>query len=147
MQIIKAVSSKASIGIAIKYITKAEKTELKLISGIGCSPDTAIDDMKVTKLIWNKTDGRQYLHYIQSFSPNDNITPETAHMIGLNFAETLSKFNGYEILVSTHKDREHIHNHFIINSVSYETGKKYKFHLKTLKILKHIQIKLQKYME
>lgn len=64
MAVIKAVSSRASIGHAINYVTKDEKTEEKLISGIDCSPQTAIDEMKATKEIWHKTEGRQYKHYI-----------------------------------------------------------------------------------
>ena len=65
MAIIKAVNSKSSIARAINYITKAEKTEKKLISGIDCNPETAIDEMKATKELYDKNDGRQYAHFIQ----------------------------------------------------------------------------------
>jgi hypothetical protein len=124
MAIIKAVNSKSSIATAINYVTKAEKTEEKLISGIDCNPKTAIDEMKATKGLYDKDSGRQYAHFIQSFNPLDNISPEKAHQIGKEFIEKNNKFKGHEILLATHKDKEHIHNHFIINSVNYENGSK-----------------------
>ena len=72
MAIIKAVSSKSSIKIAIAYVSKEEKTEHKLLSGYNLSlPETAYEEMQITKEIWNKTDGRTYKHYIQSFAPDE----------------------------------------------------------------------------
>lgn len=124
MAIIKAVNSKSSIATAINYITKKEKTEEKLISGIDCNPKTAIDEMKATKELYDKDSGRQYAHFIQSFNPKDNISPEKAHEIGKEFIEKNHKFQGHEIVLATHKDKEHIHNHLIINSVNYENGSK-----------------------
>lgn len=123
MAIIKAVSSRASIGNSINYITKKEKTEEKLISGKDCIPESAIDEMKATKELWNKTSGRQYKHFVQSFSPEEKITPEQAHGIALKLAQ--EEFKGYEVLIATHKDKKHIHTHFIVNSVSFEDGRKF----------------------
>lgn len=71
---------------------------------------------------YGKTDGRMFYHLVQSFSPEENITPETAHEIALKFAER--EFPEYEVLVATHTDKAHIHSHFIINSVSCENGYK-----------------------
>ena len=79
MAIIKAVSSKAPIKTAITYISKSEKTESKLLSGYNVTPDTAYEEMQSTKEIWDKTDGRTYKHYVQSFAPDELITPEQAH--------------------------------------------------------------------
>lgn len=124
MAIVKAVSSKASIGKAIKYVTKPEKTEEKLISGIDCNPQTAIQEMMATKEIWNKTNGRQYKHYVHSFKPEEKITPEKAHELAKELCE--NRFKGHEILIATHIDRKAIHSHIIVNSVNYETG--YKIH-------------------
>jgi hypothetical protein len=123
MAIIKAVSSRASIGKAISYVTKTEKTEERLVSGIGCNPETAVDEMKTTKELWGKTAGRQYKHIVQSFPPGEKITPEQAHEIARQLCT--DRFSGYEVLIATHKDREHIHNHIILNSVSYEDGLKF----------------------
>ncbi|MEG0091628.1 MAG: relaxase/mobilization nuclease domain-containing protein, partial [Oscillospiraceae bacterium] len=123
MAVIKAVSSRASIGTAIKYVTKTEKTEEKLISGINCTPIIATEEMKATKELWNKTNGRQYKHFVQSFMPGEQVTPAQAHQIALELAQEC--FKGYEILVATHMDKEHIHSHIIVNSVSFEDGRKF----------------------
>lgn len=62
---------------------------------------------------------------MQSFPVGENITPETAHEIALRFASESDKLKGFEIVVSTHCDRDHIHSHFVMNSVNAETGKKF----------------------
>ena len=64
-----------------------------------------------------------FYHLLQSFHPDEAITPETAHEIAVKFAS--EQFKGYEVLVATHVDKEHIHSHFIINSVNSDTGNKY----------------------
>ena len=64
MAVIKAVSSKAGIGQALDYVTKEEKTEDKLVSGLHCEPDTVKDEMQATKELWGKTDGRTYKHCV-----------------------------------------------------------------------------------
>lgn len=87
MAIIKAVHSKASIGNALKYITKAEKTEEKYITGKDCDPFYGLEEMKATKALWNKTGGRQYDHYVQSFAPEENVAPKIAHEIATKWAE------------------------------------------------------------
>lgn len=122
MAIIKAVSSRASIRNAINYVTQKEKTEERLVSGFGCSPETAIEEMKSTKAFWDKTDGRQYKHFVQSFPPDEKITPEQAHEIARELCA--DRFKGYEVLIATHKDSDHVHSHIIVNSVNYENGRK-----------------------
>lgn len=134
MAVIKAVSSKASIGKAINYVTKEEKTEERLISGKDCNPNTAIEEMKMTKELYGKTEGRQYKHYIQSFSKSDDITPQKAHDIAREWAE--KNFKGHEVVIATHKDKDHIHSHFIVNSVNFENGRKIQESRKDLKELK-----------
>lgn len=136
MAIIKAVNSKASIGKAINYITEGEKTIEKLISGKDCNPHTAIDEMNATKEMWGKTGGRQYKHYIQSFDPNEKITAEKAHEIGMKLIENTEKFKGHEVVIATHMDKKHIHNHFIVNTVNFENGRKYQESKKDLQNLK-----------
>ena len=79
MAVIKAVSSKAGIGHAIDYVTKKEKTEEKLVSGLHCEPETVKEEMQATKELWGKTDGRTYKHYVQSYHEDEEITPEQAH--------------------------------------------------------------------
>ena len=126
MAIIKAVSSKSPIKTAITYVSQKEKTEQKLLSGYNLSSiETSYEEMQVTKLLWNKTDGRTYKHYVQSFAPDEEITPEQAHAIANEFVESCPQFKGFEVLIATHQDREHIHTHFILNSVSFEDGHKF----------------------
>lgn len=79
--------------------------------------------MQLTREEWDKTDGVQAHHVIQSFNPEDNITAQEANEIGRKLAEQIAP--GYEAAVYTHTDRDHIHNHIVINSVSFEDGKKY----------------------
>jgi hypothetical protein len=142
MAVIKAVSSRARIETAINYITQEEKTDEKLISGIECSPDTAIEEMKTTKELWNKTDGRQYKHYVQSFPPEEKITPQQAHEIAQELC--FKRFKGFEVLIATHKDKDHIHSHIIINSVNYENGRKIQDSGKDLQSMKDYSDKLCK---
>ena len=96
----------------------------KLVTGVNCVAQSAFNEMVNTKLQYRKPGGRQYYHIMQSFHPDEPITPEAAHEIALRFAE--ENFPGYEVLVATHVDRNHIHSHFVVNSVNAETG--YKFH-------------------
>ncbi len=103
-------------------MTNKEKTDDLLISGVQCSPETALEEFNFAKRKFRKEDGRQYYHIVQSFSPDDEITPEIAHEIGVRLAEY---FKGYQIIIATHVDKGHIHNHLVMNSVSYQTGKKF----------------------
>ena len=74
MAVIKAVSSKAGIGQALDYVTKEEKTEDKLVSGLHCEPDTVKDEMQATKELWGKTGGRTYKHFVHSYHEDDTGT-------------------------------------------------------------------------
>lgn len=120
------MQSRQGLASILAYCKQDEKTLYngrKLISGVNCVPQSAFNEMMNTKIQYRKTDGRMYYHLFQSFHPDESITPETAHEIALKFAQ--EQFKGYEVLVATHIDREHIHSHFIVNSVSAETGMKY----------------------
>lgn len=97
------------------------KTTDKLISGKDCMPESCEYEFAEVKKAFGKTDGRTYYHMIQSFSPDDRITPEQAHEVGLQMAEL---FEGYQVLVVTHTNKAHTHNHLVINSVNFENGKK-----------------------
>jgi len=121
MATIKRLSSKGRIKNIINYVLNKEKTDDRIISGKDCSPINAIMAMNTTKNIYNKTEGITYHHIIQSFKPEE-VTPEKAHRIGLELAE--KQFKNHEVLIATHKDKEHIHNHLVINSVSFKDGHK-----------------------
>lgn len=138
MAIIKAVNSRASIGHSINYITKNEKTDVRLIGGYNCTPGFALEEMKSTKKAWNKMEGRQYKHFIQSFPKDEKISLDEANQIARELVESFPKFQGYEVCYATHKDREHIHTHIIVNSVSFETGKKFNYSNKELQDMKDL---------
>lgn len=121
MAIIKFTSGKINPRVVINYVCNKEKTTDKLISGKDCMPESCEYEFAEVKKAFGKTDGRTYYHMIQSFSPDDRITPEQAHEVGLQMAEL---FEGYQVLVVTHTNKAHIHNHLVINSVNFENGKK-----------------------
>lgn len=75
-------------------------------------------------------------HYVQSFSPNEKITPELAHRIGVELAQKIAP--GFQVIVSTHIDKDHIHNHFLINSVNIDTGMKWKADKATRKNMRKV---------
>lgn len=111
-----------------------EISNQRLISGINCDGENAFAEFLATKKSYQKTDGMNFYQYVQSFSPEENITPQKAHEVALEFAE--KAWTGYEVLVATHCDAQHIHSHFVINSVSFENGKKLRQNPNTLKSLR-----------
>ena len=121
MAIVKLTAGKINPRIIINYVCNKEKTTDKLIGGKDCMAESAEYEFEEVKKAFSKTDGRTYYHMIQSFSPEDDITPEQAHEVGLQMADL---FQGYQVVVATHINKEHIHNHLVINSVNYENGKK-----------------------
>ena len=108
----------------MRYVSQPGKTFWDgqcLVSGIGCQPETAFDEFLSTKLLHHKDGGVMFYHMVQSFPKGANIDPRTVHEAARRLA---GYFEGCEVLVCTHVDREHIHSHCIINSVNFETGKK-----------------------
>lgn len=99
-----------------------EESGRRLVSGVNCNGENAFTEFMATKTAHRKKNGMNFYHYVQSFSPNENISAEQVHKIGLEFAE--KAWPGHEVLVTTHTDAEHLHNHFVINSVHYENGRK-----------------------
>ena len=136
MAVIKAVSSKVSIGQALDYVMKQEKTESKLITGLGCEAETVKEEMQATKELWGKLDGRTYKHFVHSYHKSEQITPEQAHRNAIELAKATKSWDGYEVLIVTHTDRGHIHSHIIVNSVSYENGHKLQWSKADLQDLK-----------
>ncbi len=108
----------------LAYTSADAKTERQLyVSGINCDPHTAYEQMQRTKRQYQKTDGIVAFHGYQAFAPGET-TPETAHAIGVKLAQELWG-ERFEVVVSTHLDKEHLHNHFVLNSVSFLDGKRY----------------------
>ena len=120
----KGVQTRGCMKSVTRYVSQPEKTlwdGQNLISGIGCQPETAFDEFLSTKHLHRKDGGVMFYHMVQSFPKGANIDPRAAHEAARRLA---GYFEGCEVLVCTHVDREHIHSHCIINSVNFETGKK-----------------------
>lgn len=112
------------------------QTGKRYVSGMNCNGLNAYKEFMTTKFANNANNGRYFYQYVQSFSPKDNVDYDKAHKIALEFAK--KAWQGHEVLVTTHCDRNHIHTHFIINSVNFETGKKLRQNPNTLKALRKL---------
>lgn len=111
-----------------------EISNQRLVSGVICDGENAFAEFLTTKKSYKKMDGMNFYQHVQSFSPEENITPHQAHEIAIEFAE--KAWTGYEVLVATHCDAQHIHSHFVINSVSFENVKKLRQNPNTLNSLR-----------
>ena len=127
MAIIKSVAkaSKSKTGAKALLDYVAKKAEFTY--GINCSEDykLANKEFQETKEFYNKLEGRQYKHIVQSFKEGE-VDKEQALKIGVEFCK--KAFPKYEVFIATHTDKNHIHNHIVINSVNYENGKKLHLH-------------------
>ena len=120
----KGTQTRGCMKSVMRYVAQENKTLWngeQLISGIGCQPETAFDEFLSTKLLHHKDGGVMFYHMVQSFPKGADIDPRMAHEAARRLA---GYFEGCEVLVCTHVDREHIHSHCIINSVNFETGRK-----------------------
>ena len=121
-----AIEARKAVGDVIDYAVNPEKTEqMMYVTGINCNPDTALEEFMNTKWHWGKTGGRLAYHGYQSFLEGEGeISAETAHEIGVKLAQEVWG-DRFEVVVATHLNTGHYHNHFLINSVSFMDGYKY----------------------
>lgn len=120
----RGTQPRAAMRGVMLYVMQEKKTAwegVPLISGINCQPQSVYDDFLNTKLLYHKDGGVMFYHMVQSFPKGAAVDPRQAHEAARRLAEY---FDGCEVLVCTHVDREHIHSHCVINSVNFETGKK-----------------------
>ena len=120
----RGTQSRAAMCGVMLYVMQEMKTTwegVPLVSGINCQPQSVYDDFLNTKLLYHKDGGVMFYHMVQSFPKGAAVDPRQAHEAARRLAEY---FDGCEVLVCTHVDREHIHSHCVINSVNFETGKK-----------------------
>lgn len=141
MAIFTAIPEKSQTATAMKrvldYVMQDKKTVLdgiKLVSGQNCVPESAYQEFMATKLSYGKMSGVFFKQYVQSFKPDCHATPQQIHEIGI---ETAKLFEGFEVVVATHIDRDHWHNHFVVNSVNCENGYKIQINEKQLEQLRH----------
>ena len=126
---------------AIRYVERGDKTrDCTLVSGQNCTPRLAVQEFLATRQVNHKDSGRWFYHYTQSFSPRENVTPEQAHEIAKEFAARA--WPESEVVIATHVDAAHIHSHFIVNAVCFETGKMLRQHPNTLQRLRAISDEL-----
>lgn len=145
MAIVTAIKEKTQSRTAMKkvmdYVAQDYKTRFenengeicKLVSGQNCCGDTAFQEFMATKKQYRKEKGVYFYQYVQSFKPDCGATPQDIHQMGVELAQ---RFEGYEVLIATHIDRDHWHNHLVVNSVSCETGLKLQFNEKDLEQLR-----------
>lgn len=146
MAIIKTISPKIKTQIhlseAMNYIAQDEKASD--VYYCHCANRNSIakvaQEFELTRIAANQNKGILAAHICQSFSPEDNVTSEQAHKIGIEFIKRC--FPDFQVLMATHNDREHIHNHFIINSVSLLDGKKFLDNMNTLNQIRKVSDEL-----
>lgn len=123
MAVTKILARNGGLKEAIEYVLNGDKTDEQILTAhLNCDPGHAYQQMMDTKRDMGQLNGRQCYHIIQSFTPGE-ITPELALEIATEFAKEHLK--GYQVVIGTHTDRHHIHNHILFNSVNDETGEKY----------------------
>ena len=121
----------------IDYARNSNKTEKEyFVTGINCEPNSAYEEMQDTKKYYNKEDKILAFHAYQSFKEGE-VSPEHAHKIGVQLANEMWG-DRFQVIVTTHLNTNHIHNHFVLNSVSYVDGKKYYSNRANTGRLRHI---------
>ena len=124
-----------SIRQVMTYITNPDKTEKQFYTtGINCEVKDAVKQMQFVKTLYGKENDILAFHAYQSFNEGE-VTPEIAHEIGVKLANEMWG-DRFQIVVSTHLNTQHLHNHFVINSVSFKDGKKYYSNLTNTALLR-----------
>lgn len=138
MAIVKPIkvrrSNLAGLRGVIDYIKDGEKTQdgvlVYMKNGL---VGNEFKQMVIVKELYGKTTGRQYTHFVQSFDERDEITPELAFKIGREYIDSLEKWNDFQVLMAVHTDQDHMHIHYIINSVNSKDGSKWQCSKQDLK--------------
>lgn len=107
--------------------------EKALKTGIDCDCDNWSSDFRLTKAVFDNLEGRQYKHFTQAFEKESGLSEEQIHKAEIDFVKMCKQFEGFQAVVITHNDKEHLHNHIVINSVNSETGKKFRMSNSELK--------------
>ena len=124
-----------AMGDVMKYATNGDKTEQQFfVTGVNCDPATARDEMMIAKAQWNDESEIVCYHGFQSFKAGE-VTPEQAHEVGVKLAEKMWG-ERFQVIVATHLNTECLHNHFVVNSVSFADGRHYHDNKKNLRLLR-----------
>lgn len=141
MAVMKIKTIKSNLQAVINYGKNGDKTDNGiLVSSINCSVQTAYEEMALTKKFFHKENKTLGYHIIQSFKGNE-VTPEKANQIGKGLAEELWG-NNYQVIICTHINKENVHNHILLNSVSFINGKKYHNSNEEIALMKDVSDRL-----
>lgn len=139
MAVIKVTSAHTAIGRVCKYVLQEQKIPSGLYCGYNLAdPNNAGEEMEFTKRVFRKTGGRTYKHYIQSFHRDEKVNAQEVYQIARETVEKCHLFDDFEVLVATHEDRDHLHTHIVVNSVSYVDGHKFNQSPTDLRDLKEV---------
>lgn len=129
------VADLQAMGDVMKYATNGDKTEQQyFVTGVNCDPATARDEMMISKAGWNDESEIVCYHGFQSFKSGE-VTPEQAHEVGVKLAEKMWG-DRFQVIVATHLNTDCLHNHFVVNSVSFTDGKHYHDNKANLRLLR-----------
>lgn len=124
-----------AMGDVMKYATNGDKTEQQFfVTGVNCDPATARDEMMITKAQFQDESEIVCYHGFQSFKHGE-VTPEQAHEVGVKLAEKMWG-DRFQVIVATHLNTDCLHNHFVVNAISYMDGKHYHDNKKNLWLLR-----------
>ena len=119
----------------MEYATNKDKTEQRyFVTGVNCDPTTARDEMMIAKAQWNDESEIVCYHGFQSFKHGE-VTPEQAHEVGVRLAQKMWG-DRFQVIVATHLNTDCLHNHFVVNSVSFTDGRHYHDNKASLRLLR-----------
>ena len=137
------VGNLAGLRAVLDYIKDDHKTQYgALVYCKDLLKGKEYQQMIITKRAFHKDTGRQYAHFVQSFDPRDNVTPELAYKIGQEFIRRYEHFHSVQVVMAVHTNEPHMHVHYIINSVSHENGSKWQSSPEDLKRMRSLSDEL-----
>ncbi len=137
------VGNLAGLRAVLDYIKDDHKTQYgALVYCKDLLKGKEYQQMVITKRAFHKDTGRQYAHFVQSFDPRDNVTPDLAYKIGQEFIKRYEHFKGFQVVMAVHTNEQHMHIHYIINSVSHENGSKWQSSPEDLKRMRSLSDEL-----
>lgn len=137
------VGNLAGLRAVLDYIKDDRKTQNgALVYCRDLLKNKEYQQMVITKRAFHKDTGRQYAHFVQSFDPRDNVSPELAYKIGQEFIKRYEHFQGFQVVMAVHTNEPHMHVHYIVNSVSHENGCKWQSSPEDLKRMRSLSDEL-----
>ncbi|ADZ84858.1 relaxase/mobilization nuclease domain-containing protein [Cellulosilyticum lentocellum] len=137
------VGNLAGLRAVLDYIKEDRKTQNgALVYCKDLLKGKEYQQMVITKRAFHKDTGRQYAHFVQSFDPRDNVSPELAYKIGQEFIKRYEPFQGFQVMMAVHTNEPHMHIHYIVSSVSHENGCKWQSSPEDLKRMRSLSDEL-----